>query len=97
VGVSFALFAHDQVAGASTRQVNSLALYASPGRSLPPPHQTVQPRRFIDGAAKALTSPFAAVISSSNQWATRGVALGLALLVYGFGLGYLARYASGAA
>ncbi len=38
-----------------------------------------------------LTSPFAGVISSSSEWATRGIKLLLALLVYGFGLGYRAR------
>jgi len=38
-----------------------------------------------------LTSPFAGVISSSSEWATRGIKLLIALLVYGFGLGYLAR------
>jgi hypothetical protein len=31
------------------------------------------------------------VVSSSSEWTTRSVKLLLALLVYGFGLGYLAR------
>lgn len=48
--------------------------------------------RGIDDVAEALTSPFAGVISAaSSEWANQGVRLVLALLVYGFGLGYLAR------
>ena len=39
-----------------------------------------------------LTSPFSGIVSaSSSEWADHGVRLLLALLVYGFGLGFLAR------
>jgi hypothetical protein len=49
-------------------------------------------RRVIDEAAEALTSPFAGVLSSSSsEWAIRTVELLLALAVYGFALGYVAR------
>ena len=38
------------------------------------------------------TAPFADVVSaSSGEWAARGAKLGLALVIYGFGLGFLAR------
>lgn len=48
--------------------------------------------KALDEASGQLTSPFAGVMSgSSSEWATRSVELLLALLVYGFGLGYLAR------
>jgi hypothetical protein len=48
--------------------------------------------KVIDEASQELTSPFAGIVSGSNsEWLIRGVELLLALLVYGLGLGYLAR------
>jgi hypothetical protein len=48
--------------------------------------------KAIDETSEHLTSPFAGVISGSDsEWANRGVRLLLALVVYGFGLGFLAR------
>jgi hypothetical protein len=47
--------------------------------------------KALTEASNHLTSPFSGVISSSSEWATRGVKMLLALLVYGFGLGFLAR------
>jgi hypothetical protein len=47
--------------------------------------------KTLTDASNGLTSPFSGVISSNSEWATRGVKLLLALLVYGFGLGFLAR------
>jgi hypothetical protein len=48
--------------------------------------------RTLDEVANELTSPFAGLVSgSSSEWAIRSVKLVAALLVYGFGLGYLAR------
>ena len=48
--------------------------------------------RALDETSNELTSPFEGVVAGSNsEWAIRGVKLVLALLVYGFGLGYLAR------
>jgi hypothetical protein len=40
-----------------------------------------------------LTEPFRTLIHSNSQWVGRAVSTLLALLVYGLGLGYLARYA----
>jgi hypothetical protein len=49
-------------------------------------------RKAIDDASSWLTTPFSGVVSATNgEWATRGTKLLLALVVYGFGLGYLAR------
>jgi hypothetical protein len=93
VGLSFALFAIDQASRASKQQVNALATQSSSGTASQSPVSHGQPRRFIDDAARSLTSPFRSLIGSSSQWSLEGVSTALALLVYGVGLGYLARYA----
>jgi hypothetical protein len=95
VVASFAMFARDQMAGASAHQQTELV--AGPNASSAAGAQSThhaQPRRFIDSAAHALTTPFAAIIESSNQWVKHGLPALLAVLVYGIGLGYLARYAA---
>ena len=47
----------------------------------------------IDDVAGEITSPFSPITSgSSSEWAVRGVNLVLAMIVYGFGIGYLARW-----
>lgn len=92
VATSFVLFAHDQVAGASRHQADAVILSGAPVAATT--HQaTKQPRAFIDGAAKTLTGPFSSIIHSSNPWVDHGVPAALALVVYGFGLGFIARYA----
>jgi hypothetical protein len=97
---SFALFAHDQVAGASQHQQtaelpNAAALASTKPVASHKPH--AQPRRFIDGAASTLTSPFHSVVASQNPWVDHGIPAVLALAVYGLGLGYLARFSRGMA
>ncbi len=47
--------------------------------------------KALDEASSKLTSPFSGIVTSSSEWAKRSVELVLALLVYGFGLGYVAR------
>jgi hypothetical protein len=96
--VSFTLFARDQLAGASKVQVSQLATTAAPPDRTPSPHhRTGQPRRFIDGAARALTSPFDHAIPSDSDWVRHGAPAAFGLLVYGLGLGYLARFTRGLA
>lgn len=96
VAVSFAFFAVDQLSGASSRQQQQIdsGQPADPG-VLPQPQHHSQPRRFIDGAAHTLLTPFSGVVTSTSLWARRGIPTALALLIYGFGLGYLARYTRG--
>jgi hypothetical protein len=94
---SFALFTADQLGGASRHQVAEITA-GSPTRSASrtaADSHPGQPRRFIDGASRALTTPFRSVISSGSQWVQRGFALICALLLYGLGLGYLLRYSQG--
>jgi hypothetical protein len=98
VSVSFAMFARDQMAGASKHQQNEIAA-SQPTTAVPVPvhHATGQPRRFIDNAAHALTSPFSSIVQTDSAWVKHGLTTIFALLVYGVGLGYLARYSRGMA
>jgi hypothetical protein len=96
VVVSFALFAIDEAGNASAHQQNEVNASA-PAGTAPPPKSTKKKheseiRTTIDEASSTITSPFNGVVAGiHNEWASRGVLLALALLVYGFGLGYLAR------
>jgi hypothetical protein len=95
VVASFAMFARDQAAGASQHQQTALVAGAhatAPGGAATEPH--AQPRRFIDDAAKVLTTPFEAIVRSSNPWVKHGLPTVFALIGYGLGLGYLARYSA---
>ncbi len=96
VAASFALFARDQLAGASQHQQSELASSAptTPGVN-PIHHSGSQPRRFIDGADRALTAPFRSIVQSDNQWVLHTLPTIFAFIVYGVGLGYLARYSNG--
>lgn len=92
---SFTFFAVDQVSGASSNQVASIAGSATSAKK-----QHVHPgplRRFVDSAAKDLTYPFHSVLLSTSRWANELLLLVLGLSVYGVGLGYLARYSAGIA
>lgn len=87
--VSFGLFVIDQTHTASVHQTQELAGEAS-SSSTSAHEGTVH--KAIDEASERLTSPFAGLVSgTSSEWASRGGKLLLALAVYGFGLGFLAR------
>jgi hypothetical protein len=91
VTTGFAMFASDELSHASDRQVTELA---SPDAR----QEAVRERRHssfreaIDDVNDALLQPFAGVTHSSDAWVRRGLPTLLALLVYGLGLGFLARY-----
>jgi hypothetical protein len=93
---SFALFVRDQLKSGSNHQVQLLNNTAptAPAKASRPPGQ---PKRFIDAAAHDLTSPFDAIVSSDSPWINHMIPDFFALLVYGGGLGFLARYTSGRA
>lgn len=93
VVLSFALFALSQASGASNNQVAELNGAPATGHVVHVVHPPGQPRRFIDGASAALTSPFRSFIHSDSRWAVEIATTLLALLLYGLGLGYLARWA----
>jgi hypothetical protein len=94
--LSFAFFATDQLGGASNHQQKELAAGQpiSPGVTPPAKHHG-QPRAFIDDAASKLDSPFRSLLHSNSEWVTHGIPTLLALLLYGFGLAFLARFARG--
>jgi hypothetical protein len=97
---SFTIFAFDQTSSASTHQQEELngtppSAATSSGiagsSATAPPHKGAV-HSAIDNVSNGLTSPFSSISpGSSSQWATHGVNLLLALVVYGFGLGFLAR------
>jgi hypothetical protein len=95
--VSFGLFARDQMAGASEHQQTELAAglpsTAAGGSSSSHAHR--QPRRFVDGAANALEAPFKSIVSTQSEWVKHIFPAIFALLVYGMGLGFLARFSRG--
>jgi hypothetical protein len=99
VSASFALYAINQTSTASAHQQESLAT----GGAVPPANteegqintvetHTTGVRGVIDEVTEKVTSPFhGATASSKSEWVKRGVNLGITLLVYGFGLGFIAR------
>jgi hypothetical protein len=94
VVASFGMFARDQIAGASQHQQTELVAGAHPTTASGTPVKHAQPRRSIDDAAKVLTKPFDEIVQSSNLWVKHGLPALFALLVYGLGLGYLARFSA---
>ena len=92
---SFVMFARDQISGAAKVQANAVSSPAVNQTTAPQAKQQGQPGRFIDNAASKLTSPFGSIIQSGSAWVEHGVPTIIALLVYGVGLGYLARYSRG--
>ena len=103
---SFLTFAVNEAKMASSRQQEELgsspALAAGPAAgvntSAQAPasgaraHHESSLHSTIDEAASSLTSPFSSLVSNANsEWEIRSLKLLAALLVYGFGLGYLAR------
>jgi len=97
VFASFVLFADTQIAGASRHQQSELVSAVPVQTGGTHTKAEGQPRKFIDDAAGALTSPFDSLVQSDNDWVRHGLPAALAMLVYGLGLGILARFAQGGA
>jgi hypothetical protein len=94
---SFALFAINQTSQASNQQTRTLrgeVTTVEAGTPAPPkaakPHESAV-RRTIDDASEWLTSPFDGLTSGHSEWAVHGIDLVLALVIYGFGVGFVAR------
>jgi len=100
VGLGFCFFAVDEFNRASSTQRERLAGYERPDptamgeREREKRHSRF--REYIDDANDVLLKPFAGIVSeTSGRWTQRGVPTVLGLLLYGFVLAYLARYARG--
>ena len=91
---SMGLYAINQTDSASAHQQETLAT----GTTEPEQLQTTEAhtkgaRGVIDEVTKALASPInSATASTKSEWVKRGADLGFVLLVYGFGLGFIARF-----
>jgi hypothetical protein len=90
---SFGFFAVDQMSGASQQQAAVTAGTPIPAQKANPDRK--EPRHFVDGAARTLTSPFNSILRTGSRWADQLFLLVVGLTIYGVGLGYLRRYASG--
>ena len=90
--VSFILFAVNQTKSASGQQREALGeSSATVHNGNSPTGKKSSVHKTIDEASSKLTAPFSGIVTNSSEWAKRSVELVLALLVYGFGLGYIAR------
>src|SRR4051794_38769223 len=95
--VSFAMFASDQARGGSNETVAKIAAADAQDQRQEAPaaekkHSDV--RKAIDRANGKLVGPFKGVIATRSEWAKHISQTLLAFLVFGLGLGFLARYAS---
>jgi predicted secreted protein len=92
----FVVFVVNQTSTASTHQQNEVAQGTVPASGESAAAATKHDstlHRALNETADALTSPFASVVSGSNsEWTIHIVKALLALLVYGFGLAFLARF-----
>ncbi len=103
--LSFGLFAWEQTRKASDATSAAIAAGAASAQVAPSPSQErarekahTATREAIDDANDVLTQPFAALVANfKSGWARRVVSGLLALLLWGVGIGYLARFSSGRA
>jgi hypothetical protein len=103
--LSFALFAVDETRDASAKSAAAVAGLEATRASDPSPRQErarerahSRTREAVDDADDVLLTPFSPVVSSSeSSWVRRGVPALIALVIYGFGVSFLARYARGRA
>jgi hypothetical protein len=93
--VSFGLFVIDQTGSASAHQQEEVSGTngGSTSKQAAPPAREDEAHKVIDEVAGKLTSPFSGLTAgSTSQWVIRGVGTVMALLVYGVGIGFLARF-----
>jgi hypothetical protein len=88
--VSFVMFAINETNGGEAQA--QLEMQGINHPVMPPqPKSEGQPRKTIDKIADELETPFKGIVTGDDKWANRLVPLVLALLVFGLGLGFLAR------
>jgi hypothetical protein len=100
VAAGFTLFALDDFTRASNESRDRISGSARPD---PTPRaererelRNGRVREYIDDANDVLLRPFTGIVTNDrSRWVQRGVPALFGLLVYGFLLGFLARYARG--
>lgn len=93
VVAGFTLFAVDELTGASQRQQTWVENPGSePGPTTPTRKPRSDVRKAIEDVNEVLLSPFEGLAQTGSAWVNHIVPTLLALLVYGLGLGFLARY-----
>jgi hypothetical protein len=97
IAIGFMLFALEDIDRASTGTQNRIAGYSAtsptPAGERERERRHGQVREIIDDVNDQLLAPFAGISDNADsRWARRGIPSLLGLLVYGFGLGYLARF-----
>ena len=103
VGLGWVLFAVDETSAASRESAAEVAGREAVTRPDPTARQERarerthgKVREGIDDANDVLLKPFAAAVNhSGSTWVRRSVPAFLGLVLYGFVLGFLARYARG--
>ena len=102
VVLGWSLFAIDQIRGASHASVAGIAgdptTFPDPSPRQEQAREKVhgKVREFIDDVNDILLAPFAGLVDQSDsEWVRRTIPALLALLVYGFVGGFLARFAAG--
>jgi hypothetical protein len=97
--IGFVAFAYDQiwvVSDQAQKQIANTALAdPSPAAERAREREHTTARELIDDANDVLLKPFAGIATTTEPWLSRLIPALLALLVYGFGLGYLASFARG--
>jgi hypothetical protein len=104
VALGFLMFAIDELNAGSKTQQSKIDQSADGKNAIVVPpapspedeaireRQHGQVREAIDDANDVLLTPFSQLVSTSkSNWVTHGVPTVLALLVYGFGIGFLAN------
>jgi hypothetical protein len=100
--LGFGLFVNDEARSASNQTTAEIAGRLAARNPDPTTEQErareaahSAPRELVDDANDILLTPFASIgEGSSSRWVRRGVPALFALLVYGFGVGMLARFAA---
>lgn len=91
----FLAFALNQTSNASnhqTTEINSAPGSAALSKTSTPEAKNVSaPRKALDKVFSKLSSPFSGLTSGSSEWTIHLVDTLLVLLVYGFGLAFIAR------
>lgn len=99
VAAGFCMFAFDEFNRASSAQRNALAGYEQVDPTPVGERRREQrhsvAREYVDDANDVLLKPFAGIVDSGSRWVQRGVPTLLGLLIYGFLLGYVARFSRG--